>query len=1059
MGEKITLLTPGPVRMGTRSGPAPGRWSSGRAPVKDARERMGYSQAAQTSSLYEAKTSHYSFYKQHRQLYPEQYWSLYRSSPDVRACVDSIARRIATWDWTVKPTVDPRDQEEYTRLAEEAERVAKFLRVPNTNGETWQEVLTATITDLLVYDAGIMEMVEDGGGQFQELVSWLGSEWFKVIDAHGHLLHYDQAPEKSTESPISVPADRVLHFALFPNNRSTHGLPLLESCITECLTVLLSSEHSMVALDADEIPPGILVLGGVAGAAAERARADLQSMRGKDHKVRVITSPEPSGIEARWVELRHTVKDLELLQVVDAMRRAIWRVFGVQPVELGDTAGVPRASAEVQVDVSSSHLITPILESIQAKINAQVLPKLLSPEDVDRVVFTFQRGMENTPDQNLRVAQSSEILLKRGVLTVNEVRQQLGYLPLEGGDVPTVETSLGPVPLTALASGQSPGMTLPSSAYGDADDQYPGTYRSKLDELSPEIRKTLEDKATEHNDEVRAEWKKTTPSVLAEVFARGVGAYHGNPESVRPTVSSPEQWAFARVNSYLYALKNERFRSGKHDTDLMPKDHPLSTKGEESRAGYDGINLTPPQDCRDEAARGLQWYEEGHGGDGLVEDTIRWARKLARGEDITPDKARKMRAWLARHEVDKDAEGFRPGEDGYPSPGRVAWALWCGDPGVRWSNSLVEQLDRADQEDDGERHQCGPGCNHPAHHHHHKHETRDSLAREWMGLHPSSMMAEIHSRAAQTYLPSEWQPAGRFRNVRTLDLGSLAELIAGYTREVARLYEDTSRECTSIVASAYGRDGAITVQDSQVANRRISDALDALSVKWGTVAEPYYVKAAELAVETARGWLAMEPEVEGVADGRAYYQEAMEYLLDSRGLIGTLRDQLSRVVANTTLARSLDDEIGELTPDTEARLTVSMTASTFAVNAHRITNWTGKLVGLSNRVLASALQSVIATETKADGSTGPIVWMYEWVSAGGRSCPICADEGVQGFRMMDRISRYPGEDTYCGGNCRCVLVMWKRSEVESGAAVPLSTPAGEVSSNPLETSYLPPSGI
>jgi len=326
-------------------------------------------------------------------------------------------------------------------------------------------------------------------------------------------------------------------------------------------------------------------------------------------------------------------------------------------------------------------------------------------------------------------------------------------------------------------------------------------------------------------------------------------------------------------------------------------------------------------------------------------------------------------------------------------------------------------------------------------------------------LHPSSMMAEIHSRAAQTYLPSEWQPAGRFRNVRTLDLGSLAELIAGYTREVARLYEDTSRECTSIVASAYGRDGAITVQDSQVANRRISDALDALSVKWGTVAEPYYVKAAELAVETARGWLAMEPEVEGVADGRAYYQEAMEYLLDSRGLIGTLRDQLSRVVANTTLARSLDDEIGELTPDTEARLTVSMTASTFAVNAHRITNWTGKLVGLSNRVLASALQSVIATETKADGSTGPIVWMYEWVSAGGRSCPICADEGVQGFRMMDRISRYPGEDTYCGGNCRCVLVMWKRSEVESGAAVPLSTPAGEVSSNPLETSYLPPSGI
>ena len=1058
MGDKLRLLTPGTVRLDSRSNPTPGGWlSSGGRRVRDARERLGYSQAAQTSSLYESPASHYSFYKQHRQLLPDQYWSLYKSSPDVRACVDSIARRIATWDWVVKPTVDPRDAEEYTRLAEEADRVAKFLRVPNSNGETWQEVLTRTITDLLVYDAGIVELVDDSQGDLQELVSWLGSEWFRVIDTHGHLLHYDQSPENSSESPIKVPAERVLHFSLFPNNRSTHGLPLLESCITECLTVILSSEHSMLALDADEIPPGLLVLGGVAGAAAERARADLQSMRGKDHRVRVITSPEPSGIEARWVELRHTMKDLELLQVVDTMRRAIWRVFGVQPVELGDTAGVPRASAEVQVDVSSSHLITPILESIQAKINAQVLPRLLSPEDVDRVVFTFQRGMENTPDQNLRVAQSSEILLKRGVLTVNEVRQQLGYLPVEGGDVPTVETSLGPVPLTAMAAGQSPGMTLPSSVYGDADDQYPGTYRSKLEELSPEVRKTLEEKAEAHNDEVRADWKRTTPSVLAEVFARGVGAYHTNPESVRPTVSSPEQWAFARVNSFLYALKNERFRSGKHDTDLMPEDHPLSTKGEsstdeeESRARYDGIDFSPPQDARVELARGLRWYEEGHGGDGLVPDTIRWARRLARGENITPDKARKMRAWLARHEVDKQAEGFRPGEDGYPSPGRVAWALWAGDPGVRWSNSLVAQLDRADAEaEDGRA--CGPGCSHPAHHH----EDVGSLARTWVSLHPRSMVAQVHTRAARTWLPSDWQPEGRFRDVRTLDLGALAELIAGYTRGVARLYEDTALECTGIVASAYGRDGSITVQDSQVANRRIGDALDALSVKWGSLAEGFYLQAADLGVDAAREWMTTEPEVDSQAEGRAYYQQAMEYLTDSRGLIGTLRDQLSRLVSNSTLARSLDTEIDEITPATPARLSVAMTASTFAVNSHRITNWTGKLVGLANLTLARSLESVMALEAGPDGQERPVVWFYEWVSAGGRSCPICAAEGVQGFRRMDRISRYPGEDTYCGGNCRCVLVMWKESEVRSGAAVPLSTPAGEVSSNPLEDSYLPP---
>ena len=34
--------------------------------------------------------------------------------------------------------------------------------------------------------------------------------------------------------------------------------------------------------------------------------------------------------------------------------------------------------------------------------------------------------------------------------------------------------------------------------------------------------------------------------ILDEVFDRGVGAYKTNPESVRKTVKSPEQWAMGR---------------------------------------------------------------------------------------------------------------------------------------------------------------------------------------------------------------------------------------------------------------------------------------------------------------------------------------------------------------------------------------------------------------------------------------------------------------------------------------------------------------------------------
>jgi HK97 family phage major capsid protein/HK97 family phage prohead protease len=54
-----------------------------------------------------------------------------------------------------------------------------------------------------------------------------------------------------------------------------------------------------------------------------------------------------------------------------------------------------------------------------------------------------------------------------------------------------------------------------------------------------------------------------------------------------------------------------------------------------------------------------------------------------------------MSAWFARHLVDKQGQGYSPGEDGYPSNGRVAWAAWGGDPGKSWSDARAERIKKA----------------------------------------------------------------------------------------------------------------------------------------------------------------------------------------------------------------------------------------------------------------------------------------------------------------------------------------------------------------------------
>lgn len=94
--------------------------------------------------------------------------------------------------------------------------------------------------------------------------------------------------------------------------------------------------------------------------------------------------------------------------------------------------------------------------------------------------------------------------------------------------------------------------------------------------------------------------------------------------------------------------------------------------------------------------RGLKLYEDGRGGDGLVPATISWARKIAARENLTKEKVVKMRAWHARHKVDKKAGWDKAGEE---TPGFVAFLLWAGAAGARWSQAKVAQMQAGEKRD------------------------------------------------------------------------------------------------------------------------------------------------------------------------------------------------------------------------------------------------------------------------------------------------------------------------------------------------------------------------
>ena len=96
--------------------------------------------------------------------------------------------------------------------------------------------------------------------------------------------------------------------------------------------------------------------------------------------------------------------------------------------------------------------------------------------------------------------------------------------------------------------------------------------------ITAAIKEGLRNKVKDHNDKHGDKpGKRVNLRMLSAVFRRGVGAYRTNPGSVRPNVRSEEQWAYARVNAFLYAVRTGRFRGGKFDLDLLPSGHPLAT--------------------------------------------------------------------------------------------------------------------------------------------------------------------------------------------------------------------------------------------------------------------------------------------------------------------------------------------------------------------------------------------------------------------------------------------------------------------------------------------------
>lgn len=330
-----------------------------------------------------------------------------------------------------------------------------------------------------------------------------------------------------------------------------------------------------------------------------------------------------------YKEMGLSPKDMDFTSMKNFSARDIALCFGV-PAQL---VGIPDSQtysnmAEARLALYEETII-PMLKHIESDLNEWLVPQF--GEDLD-----LKYDIDNIPaiTERRRMIYDNVIsAVDKGIITRNEARERLGLEPISGGDDVYIGANLFPlgseVPKPEQPSDDDVAKTLYEDAYGE-----------EKRELSEDVFTTIEE-ATSRSQQI------------------GCRGYHAHTEDGETIYMPCESHA-----------EYERLKS---DTNLEIK-----------------MDRKPTSAMARNAQRALDWREKFNRGGTII--GVNRARQLVARENLSNSTILRMFSFFSRHEVDKRATGFRQGEDGFPTAGRVAWDLWGGNEGFSWSTRKRNQI-------------------------------------------------------------------------------------------------------------------------------------------------------------------------------------------------------------------------------------------------------------------------------------------------------------------------------------------------------------------------------
>ncbi len=366
--------------------------------------------------------------------------SLARRSELVRLAIETRLDQIDAIDWVIQAKDEDQDDDTDPRI----KTISKFLEKPDVVHD-WSQWLRIVGEELFVTDAlSIHRRKNKAGGLYAlELVD--GATVFPLINADGRTpMPPDPAFEQVLKGvPKNVYTSDELVYAVRKSQINTpYGWPIVEQIIQVCKTDIERVKYQLSYFTDGSVPDAYIT-------APDNMTPDKVKMF--EENLNGLLSGNAAGRRQMPVLLHgmevHQLKEPPLMTEFDEW---FWRkvafAFSLPPTPMVKQNN--RATAHSAKESATEEGLMPFMRHIKRLMDKFIKEDFNAPD----LEFVWDDEEERDP---LVAMQIDTGYVDKGIKSINEVRNDLGLEPIDGGETPMLATPNGFVPLNSYEDQQA----------------------------------------------------------------------------------------------------------------------------------------------------------------------------------------------------------------------------------------------------------------------------------------------------------------------------------------------------------------------------------------------------------------------------------------------------------------------------------------------------------------------------------------------------------------------------------------------------------------------------